>query len=498
MSIPHEPMLAGRRILAIDDDEDMLATVRMMLQAAGAECETAKDGRAGLAALPSYQPHMILLDHMMPQMAGPEVCRAIRTESTYAAWRHIPILMLTAKTDNIEEQQTLFQLGLDAYLAKPFGFRELINVMSNIFTVQDVRAENSRLHGEILQVRNYLESIFDHITDIVSVQDTLFRIQTHNRFAAQQGSGEPLIGQRCHEAYFGRSSPCPRCPAVRTLADGVPQTSEWTADGAERTVEVDTYPIRSAAGEITTFVEIIKDTTERNRLQRRLGESSRLASLGTLAAGVAHEINNPLCIILGFAQSLNQDTTLPETTLKELAIIEQEAMRCARTVQDLLSFAKPSAPHRVAVHVVEIVRQCLSLVGQLLKKNGITVETDFSDPTPSVSADLSKMQQVFVNILINSIQAMPSGGRLTVSVRLDRAASRLITDFRDTGLGIRPEDLARVFDPFFTTKFGTGTGLGLAISRAIVEEHGGVLSMTSTLHVGTTVTVSLPLDQQIM
>lgn len=489
--------LAGKRILAIDDDPMTLDMIRLMLQNAGATCETADSGPEGLTRMESFQPHMILLDYMMPVMNGAQVYEAIQTRDEFRSYRSLPVLMLTGKTDNADEQQTFFRMGLDAYLHKPFGFRELINVISNVFALRDARQENAQLHEEIRQVRNYLQSIFDHITDIVSVQDASFAIQRHNRTATRWSDGSPLEGRRCYRMYFGRDAVCEGCPVPSMLETGRAATSELPSSD-DRSYEVSVYPIHSSGGQLTTFVEIIRDTTERRRLEQRLLESSKLASLGTLAAGVAHEINNPLCIILGFAQSLAQDHTLPESVRRDLTIIEQESARCGKILQDLLSYAKPSTAEKTAVHLADVLTSCIELLQQMSKKNGVEVRTEYESSLPFLHVDVPKLQQVFINILLNSLQAMPTGGRLFVAMRLDRPQRTITTTITDTGSGIPSDRIERIFDPFFTTKFGSGTGLGLAISRAIVNEHGGTISATSAEGQGTTVTVVLPIDAKIL
>jgi signal transduction histidine kinase len=493
------PLLKGRRLLVVDDDPMVLSTIRMMLQTSGTVCESAGGGREALQKLPHADPQMILLDYMMPEMTGVQVYQAIQNEAAYARFREVPVIMLTARTDNEEEQQQLLRMGLSAYLTKPFGYKELINVISNVFTLHDVRLQNEQLFREIREMKNYLQSIFDSITDAISVQDAAFRIQHYNAAVVsgrtdgnrRRSETGDLIRRLCYETYFSRSSICRGCPAVATLQTGTPHGAEILTED-RRVFEVHTYPVRDDQQQIRYFIETFRDVTQKKRMEEHLYESSRLASIGTLAAGVAHEINNPLCIILGFAQSLLHED-LPDGVRRELEIIEQEASRCGKILGDLLTYAKASPSDKKPCRLHEVLNHSVVLTQQLARKKRTEILFTAPADNPAVLADPVKMQQVFINLLINSVQAISQNGRIRMTLTYDRDKREAIVEVEDNGVGIAPSDLPRIFDPFFTTKAGAGTGLGLSICKSIIDEHNGTMHVESPVGGGTRVRVHLRL-----
>ncbi len=485
LSTERRMMLKSCRVLIVDDDIGIAESSRIMLSSLGAECFTAPDGKLALEQLKAFRPDLILLDYMMPGMDGATVYRHIRESEEFS---NVPVIMLTAKADNYEEQESLLRLGLSAYLLKPFGFKELVNVIRNVLTLHDVKMENIRLQAELEQTKNFLQSLFDGITDIISVQDEERIIRHGNAAMENVNPSAAAPGQPCHAYYFGRDTMCDNCPAVTTLATGVPGMMEMSY--GDRRYQISTYPLKSPDGGGGGFIEHIKDISTQYKLQSQLAESERLAGLGTLAAGIAHEINNPLCIILGFAQTLLKETPADHPMRKDLQTIADESARCGVVLQELLNYARPGQSRKIKTSVREIVESSLALVRHRVRKGQIALEESFPDVPTDVTADPKKLQQVFVNLLLNSLQSMSPGGRLHVAVEADPDA--VVVRFRDSGEGIAPENLARIFDPFFTTRDGTGSGLGLAICRSIITDHHGHIRVLSEPGHGTTFTVQLP------
>ncbi len=225
--------------------------------------------------------------------------------------------------------------------------------------------------------------------------------------------------------------------------------------------------------------------------QNQLIRSEKLASIGQLTAGVAHELNNPIGIILGFAQIASEDINPADPLASYLDTIERQALRCKRIISDLLGFARQSEPKVEVADVRRIVNDTLAVIEYQLTLSHINVVRNFAEEVQPVRVDTNQMQQVFLNIIQNAMQAMPQGGTLTIGV--EQRADRVAIAFSDTGIGIPPENLNRVFDPFFTTKeAGQGTGLGLSVSYGIAARHGGKIEVESTVGAGTTFTVLLP------
>ncbi len=224
--------------------------------------------------------------------------------------------------------------------------------------------------------------------------------------------------------------------------------------------------------------------------QAKLVQSARLAAIGELAAGVAHELNNPLTSVIGFAEILLEEMEPDSPYRRDVERILAEARRAGDIIQDLLDFARQVRPRRVPMDINEVVRQTLSLTRARLERSGIVVEESYTEGLPLISLDSGRMKQVFLNLIQNAAQAMPKGGVLTVSTA--REGDQVTVTVSDTGTGMSPEVLEHLFEPFFTTKPG-GTGLGLPVSLGIVQEHGGRITVESAPGKGSSFTVWLPL-----
>ena len=250
---------------------------------------------------------------------------------------------------------------------------------------------------------------------------------------------------------------------------------------------------RDAAGGIDGYEGIVKDISLRKNIENQLLRADKLASLGQLSAGVAHEINNPLGLILGFTQLLLRDATPSSQQRSDLKTIEEETLKCKKIVQALLSFARKTETRLAPVCLGDLVDDVAAIVRHDFEMAGIALETEAGEPVPDVFGDAEKLQQVIVNLLINARQAVVANGRVRVRTAYapDREMVRL--EVQDSGGGIAPEHVNRIFDPFFTTKpVGQGTGLGLSVSYGIVQEHGGNIHVASRPGEGTRFTVELP------
>ena len=234
-------------------------------------------------------------------------------------------------------------------------------------------------------------------------------------------------------------------------------------------------------------------TRDLERAQQQLVRSEKLASLGKLSAGIAHEINNPLTGILTFSQMLLDEFPADSEPHHDLEVIVRETIRCRNIVRGLLEFARQSAPEKQSVQINQLLRDILELVGKQELFQNIEITTSFDPDLPRLQVDGDQIKQVFFNIVVNAGEAMASGGHLKLSTHLDRTGSKALVEFADNGSGIPEQALNNLFDPFFTTK-EMGTGLGLAISYGIIKAHHGNIEISSTLGQGTRVLVSLPVE----
>jgi PAS domain S-box-containing protein len=318
------------------------------------------------------------------------------------------------------------------------------------------------------------------------------RIEEVVHAGGEEGAGEDALAGLLSGAARDDVEMLLRVPAGTSIPASV-STNEITADG-ERLI-----------------ILLVRDLTERRRLEaekdemrRQLFQSSKLASIGELSAGVAHEINNPLNGIINFAQLLKDDDVARTDEQKQMVEgIIGEGERIARIVRDLLTFARRDPSDLTRVHLAEVINASLSLFGHQLVKDGIEVEVNVEEGLPAVWADGSRLRQVVINLISNAHQALraKAGGPrvLRVTARADGRAGggRVHVEFFDSGAGIRPEDIDKVFDPFFTTRRATGgTGLGLSLSFGIVREYGGTITVESVEGSHTRFVVVLPAEGQ--
>ncbi|WP_319522613.1 ATP-binding protein [uncultured Desulfosarcina sp.] len=250
---------------------------------------------------------------------------------------------------------------------------------------------------------------------------------------------------------------------------------------------------RDATGCVVGYEGIVKDITHRKEIENRLLWTDKLASLGQLSAGVAHEINNPLGLILGYTQLLLRDAPVSSQQHADLETIEEETLKCKKIVQALLSFARRTETHMEPVCLSLLVDDVAAIVRHDFELAGIALETENSLQPPNAFGDAEKLQQVLVNLLINARQALGANGRVKVRTVHWPDRSTVGFEVQDNGPGIAPEHLNRIFDPFFTTKpMGRGTGLGLSVSYGIIQEHGGSIHVKSRPSEGAVFTVELP------
>ena len=264
-------------------------------------------------------------------------------------------------------------------------------------------------------------------------------------------------------------------------------------DGEKLTWLLSLTASKKPDGEIGGFESIAKDITHRKKMEQQLLQADRLASLGELSAGVAHEVNNPLGMILGYTQLLLRNE--PENTqdFQDLKIIEKHARNCKSIVEDLLKFARNAETKKGVLQVNDLVREVISVVEHQFRLDNVTIETKLDKSIPVLCADGEKLKQVFMNLLMNAKQAMAGQGQIRISTAHHSSRNQVTIVVADTGTGIPPEVLEKVFDPFFTTKpTGEGTGLGLSVSYGIIKDHHGEIEVQSTPGKGSTFTVTFP------
>ena len=283
----------------------------------------------------------------------------------------------------------------------------------------------------------------------------------------------------------------PAIPQDRTLWTG--EHTHRRKDGTEFPASVTLSHIRNGSDEIIGLVISIRNLTEERKIADHLGRTEKLAAIGELVAGVAHELNNPLTGISTFAQLLLEDK-LEGEQLESVSLIKREADRAIGVIRDLLLFARKTDARDVTVDINTIVQHTVRLRALASRSSGIEVHMQLDESSPKVRGDEQKLQQVVLNLLVNAESALRDAKARHLSVITRRKNGAVFIVVSDTGHGMTPSVSQRVFEPFFTTKPpGEGTGLGLSVSYGIIQAHGGTISVESTLDVGTTFTISLAL-----
>lgn len=337
---------------------------------------------------------------------------------------------------------------------------------------------------------------FDSITDFISIHDKDFRIVRVNKAAVSFLNKQPeeLIGRKCYEVFHGSNKPIPNCPHMKALKNNKTASDDFYEPHLGIHLELTASPILNDEGEATASVHVTRDITERKSIQEQLMLADRLASIGQLAAGIAHELNNPLAGVMGISKLL-LEKDVPDDIKQELEIINNEAERAANVVRGLLTFARNKGDEKGPVNIDNIIQDVLQLRSYEQRVSNIQVETRFAPDLPQIIANGAQMQQVFVNLIVNAEQAMlEAHNKGKIEVAIEKIENMVRISISDDGPGISPENMKRLFNPFFTTKdIGKGTGLGLSICHGIVTEHGGKLSANSEPGKGATFIIELPI-----
>jgi len=307
------------------------------------------------------------------------------------------------------------------------------------------------------------------------------------------------IGRYCYEILHHQSAPCSGkdhpCPLVETVETGKPfRVTHVHLDRGSRELfySISCYPLVDN-GEVVGAIEVARDITTDIDIQKVMMQQDKLASIGRLAAGVAHEINNPLTTILTSAMLIQEDTDSEDPNYQELQTIADEALRCRKIVSSLLDFARQSKPVKKQHNLNDVVKESVVLTKKQAAFQDVTLEQSLAEDLPAANMDKDQLEQAIINLILNAIEVTDPGGKVTISTKFVSETDTIELEVCDTGEGISEENMARIFDPFFTTK-ESGTGLGLAITHGIIEQHGGTIKAKSKQGQGTSFTVEFPLD----
>lgn len=372
--------------------------------------------------------------------------------------------------------------AMAAYVTYVFFY--FLTVFAIIILVMD------HARAAVASLKDFNERLVDGLGEGLTLIDGKFTLRHANQWITQQFG--PVIGRRCYEVLTAEGQQCPGCPMAGRHQMDAPTHLEIVGP-EQRRFRLTCSPVRQPDGELF-LLELVADVTEQERLRARLAEAEQLATAGELAAGVAHEIRNPLSAIVNATTLLEREDMLTvDERASILDAVKKEARRLNATLSDFLSFARPQEPKRVVGDIRTVVGHVATLLGEEQAPAGsVQVEVRMDPAVPRFAFDPDQLTQVLWNIALNGVEAMDGQGHLTFEVRRQDGEVQMAVS--DTGPGISAEEQRRIFQPFFSKRQG-GTGIGLAIARRIVSAHGGRIDVESVAGQGSRFTVCLPVQE---
>ena len=359
------------------------------------------------------------------------------------------------------------------------------------------------------QHQKFTESVLDALPVSLYVIDKDYRIvmwNSHREIGLQGEPRDSVVGRNVFEVLSKYPEKKLRKEFERAFQTGkIERIEQQTTDenGETKYWVVSKIPMRDENGAITHVITIGEDVTARVDAIHAAGRAEKLAAVGRLAAGVVHEINNPLATISACAEALEarveegvfDDSPDVEDLGEYLGLIRNESFRCKSITNGLLEFSRGRTGNRYPIHISEVIESSVTLIKHQSRGENINISLEIEDDLPLLKVDEGQIQQAIIALSTNAIDAMPEGGELTFRAYL--SGKRVAIEIQDTGAGIDPEDLPKIFEPFFTTKeIGKGTGLGLAVCYGIIMDHDGRVSVRSKIGQGTTFTIYLPIDSE--
>jgi two-component system NtrC family sensor kinase len=473
---------------------------------------TASNGLEGIAAMEKQPADVVLTDHSMPGMTGVEFLRQVKER-----WPSTQRVMLTGGDDPFTIMEAVNAGEVYRIVTKPWDHAQLRLAVACAFEQRKARADSERaatssketteeLVGlarslearvqertqQLSRAKREWETTFDAISMPVAIVGAN-RVVRRANIAYARAAGvdvRDVPGRKCHEVLFGRTDRCPGCPLERALATDSGAAVE--IKGRDRSVfTVEAFPTSDVAPD--TVACVYRDVTREKELQSLLVVYERMAAIGRMAGAVAHELNNPLSAALAFAQIMKRDAGRTPDDIEALNEIEESALRCRRIVGSLQMFARRDPARREPTDVGAALEETSLLFSAQMKAHpNAKLRLEIEPNLPRVLGDMAHLRQAFLNLLQNSLKALPAG-KGTVEVRASADDEQVEISFTDQGPGIDPRDLVNVFEPASTGEPDRdGDSFAMAVAYGIVEEHGGTIAVRSQRGVGTTFTLSLP------
>jgi two-component system NtrC family sensor kinase len=539
------------RILIVEDNAEMVELMQNMLTPVRCQMLIARSGEDALTLLrrevtAGREVDLVLLDIMMPEMDGYEVIARIKADPLL---RSTSVIMTTA-LDSTSDKTLSLGMGADDYITKPFDPHELLARIDAVMRIrrseQALRRRNQELAALVeinrmvtssLDLDGVLKTTIRGIQEILQVEagslilvdEEADRLVFRTTFSPEQGwitgrtiqPGEGIVG---HVVESGESQLVNNVERDRYFSSEVDEEAGITSrtilcvplevhDQVVGAIEVinkldgvftdqDLELLQAMAASVAVAVEnanlyseLADFAKELERSQAQLVQAEKMAAIGRLAASIAHEINNPLQAIHNTLHLSLHESLSDDKRLQYLGMAQGEVQRLIEIVQRMLDFYRPSRGSVVSTDVNSVLENVLALSQKRLQHGNIRVHSRLNPDLPAVPMVSDQITQVFLNIVINAIDAMPSGGDLRLETMLSEGGEWVLVYFHDTGPGMPAEQIANLFEPFYTTK-SDGTGLGLAISYGIVERHGGTVEVSSQPGQGATFVVKLPVHPE--
>jgi PAS domain S-box-containing protein len=491
-------------IIIIDDDKGMCKTLSRILELDGYKVSTANTASEGIEFIKKGHFNLAVVDIKLPDMDGVDLLELLRKID-----QELSVIMMTAYAST-ENAIKALNIGADAFVTKPFDIEELRVVVKKSIEKQRLSNEKKRLEKELKEsLEKYME-LFESINDALAVfmiPDGKLGIY-NTRFAGLFGySEQELKGKRLLDFVYTEDLPKAQERFDKKIAgeevEDIYEIRMLNRNGEVFFLEIGDRPY-SQKGKTVGIEVIMRDISERRKIEEQLIQSEKLRAVGQMASGVAHDFNNALAIILGITELLERQVNSlnPEEIKRQLKVIETAALDAAETVRRIQEFTRIRIDKEYSkVNINEIVEEVKEMSKPRWKdqaqEKGINIEltTLLEKDLPPVMGNPSELREVLTNVIFNSIDAMPEGGKIVIETRnINKEIQIQVTD---TGEGIPQEVRRRIFDPFFTTKGVISDGLGLSIAYNIITRQGGRIEIESEERKGTAVKIILPVPSEL-
>jgi len=492
-----------KTVLLVDDEKDIREVLSISLTDSGYTVDTAENGKDALRIFKKVTPAVVLADIKMPDMDGIALLQQIKQIDP-----DTEVIMITGHGDMDLAIKSLKYKAAD-FITKPIDDDTLRKTLESAFE-KISRKERFREVSKNWAVYDVLMN--ELIQEEVMVVGPDYRILDMNDTLLDKlgVKRDDAVGQYCYETVYHQKAPCSgenqQCRFFDTIETQKPSKVTHIRrdkNNNELYFSVSFYPF-FIDDEVIGAFELCKDISEEFNIQKVMMQQEKLAAIGRLSAGVAHEINNPLTTILTTSMLIQEDIEPDDPIYRELETITNESLRCRKIVTSLLDFARQTKPVQKLNNINDIVMESIVLTRKQAVFNDVTLAHNLPEEIPFVRVDKDQIQQAVINLILNAIEATDPEGKITVSTRTvdqtfqpwyykkhfppDEVVEITVSD---TGKGIPQDILDKIFDPFFTTK-ESGTGLGLAVTHGIFEQHKGIVDVKSEQGHGTTFTIKLP------